>query len=107
MFDPAEPLRLRALSLFHLFLPPLIVWMLVRQGYDRRALYTQTALAWVVLVLSWTLTAPEDNINWVHGLGPEGEPLLSPVFHLLLVMALLPPVAFLPTHLVLKRLFRP
>jgi hypothetical protein len=105
MFDPAEPLHLRALSMFHLFLPPLILWMLIAQGYDRRAFHAQTILAWIVLLLSWALTSPEDNINWVHGIGPDGGPFISPLVHLGLYMALLPIVAFLPAHLLLKRFF--
>ncbi|MFN7133357.1 MAG: dTMP kinase, partial [Myxococcales bacterium] len=42
MFDDQYPLWLRALSLFHLPLVAVLVWMLWRQGYDRRALWAQT-----------------------------------------------------------------
>ena len=38
MFDPGVPLYVRALSTFHLWLPFLILWMVARLGYDRRAL---------------------------------------------------------------------
>jgi hypothetical protein len=44
MFDRRMPLHLRSLSLFHVALPPLLLWLLRRLGYDRRALLTQTAL---------------------------------------------------------------
>ncbi|MFI4923168.1 MAG: hypothetical protein ACHP6J_05595, partial [Burkholderiales bacterium] len=37
MFDVRRPLYLRALSLFHVILPPLLVWMLARLGYDPEA----------------------------------------------------------------------
>ncbi|MCA1367233.1 hypothetical protein I6F15_07450 [Bradyrhizobium sp. BRP14] len=109
MFDPKEPLHMRLLSGFHLFLPVLILFMLMRQGYDRRAFKAQTVFAWGVLLASYWLTPAEKNINWVHGLGPgpEAQKVLSPRTYLGLYMVLLPAVAYLPVHLVLKRLFRP
>lgn len=104
MFDPTSPLYLRGLSLFHLALPPLIIWMLVVQGYDRRAVWAQTLLGWLVLPLTWLLTAPADNINWVHGIGPDAVQILPPLLHLAVYMALLP-VGYLPAHWLLTRLF--
>src|SRR5690606_32171925 len=95
---------LRALSLFHLFLPPIIVWILIRDGYDRRAPWAQALLAWIVLPASWWLTDPADNINWVHGIGPVAELPLDPLVYLGVYMALLPLLVFLPMHLLLKRL---
>src|SRR5688572_3102854 len=59
MFESHRPLYLRALSLFHVVLPPLLVWLVWRLGYDRRALLWQTALAWVVLLASYFLTRPQ------------------------------------------------
>jgi len=49
MFDPRKPLLVRALSLFHVVLPVVLLWMLHELGYDRRALVYQTLLAWIVL----------------------------------------------------------
>src|SRR6185369_13742330 len=46
MFDAKISLPLRALSLFHVVLPPLLVWLLYRLGYDTRALFVQIVLAW-------------------------------------------------------------
>jgi hypothetical protein len=106
MFDPEEELHLRILSGFHFFIPPLIVWMLFRQGYDRRAWWAQTLLVWIVLPASWLLTSPEDNINFVHGLGEEPETFMPPLLYLGLYMALLPLVVILPLHKLMKRLFR-
>jgi hypothetical protein len=107
MFDAESPLYLRALSLFHLFLPPLIVWMLVRQGYDRRALVAQTGLAWLVLPATRLLTAPEDNINWVYGLSEPGQTFGPPLVYLALFMVALPVLVYLPMHFLLKRLCSP
>ncbi|WP_204623610.1 hypothetical protein [Crenalkalicoccus roseus] len=104
MFDASLPLHLRVLSLFHLFLPPLILWMLVRQGYDPRAARAQTALVLVVLPLTYALTGPEENINLVYGpLGPQD--VLPPLLYLALYMLALPLLVILPMHLLLRRLF--
>jgi hypothetical protein len=108
MFDGQYPLWLRALSLFHLPLLAILIWMLIRQGYDERAFWPQTILAWIVLPLSWWLTepgGPAGNVNWVHGLGPDGQELLPPLAYLLAYMALLPLLVYLPTHLLLRRIF--
>jgi hypothetical protein len=103
MFDPALPWWLRAFSLFHLAIPPLLVWMLARQGYDERALAAQTALAWIVLPASFLLTGPGENVNWVHG--PDGpQDLLPPLVYLGLYMLLLPLVVYAPMHRLLRRL---
>ncbi len=105
MFDTRLPLFLRALSLFHLLFPAIVIWMLVRQGYDPRAYRAQTALALVVLPASFFIGTPEENINWVYG--PMGAPqwITSPLAYLFVYMAFLPVVVFLPTHFLLKKLF--
>lgn len=106
MFDEAYPLWLRALSLFHLPLLAVLVWILVRQGYDRRALGWQTLLAWVVLPLTYWLSGPDENINWVYHPGPDGTaPFgLTPPAYLGLYMLALPLFVYLPTHVLLRRL---
>jgi len=69
MFDRQKPLYLRLLSLFHVFLPPLLLWMIARLGYAQNALIAQTILAWIALPVTYRLTDPKDNINWVYGPG--------------------------------------
>src|SRR5688572_8925724 len=69
MFDPQRPLHMRALSLFHVPMPILLLWMVRRWGYDRRALPAATLIAWLVLPLSALLSTERANINWVYGLG--------------------------------------
>src|SRR5262244_1873553 len=41
MFDPSKPLYVRALSLFHVFLPPLLIWLVATLGYAHRAWIAQ------------------------------------------------------------------
>jgi hypothetical protein len=105
MFDPALPLYLRGLSLFHLALPPIILWMLYRHGYERDAIVAQTVLAWVVLPASYFLATAEQNVNWVFG--PEGSPQswMPSGLYLVAYMAILPVVVFLPMHALLRRVF--
>ncbi len=105
MFDPELPLLVRGLSLFHVMLPALLVWLVYRLGYERRALIYQTAVAWVVLPVTYLLTDPSANINWVRGLGHEPQAWMPAPVYLLLLMIAFPVVVYLPTHLLLGQLF--
>jgi len=105
MFDEAIPRYLRALSLFHLALPPALLWMLYRYGYDERALPAQTVLGWLVLPASLAFAPPEKNINWVRGFGhPPASPLPGR-WHFAAMMIAYPLLVYLPTHLLLAALF--
>jgi hypothetical protein len=105
MFDSKLPLYLRGLSLFHLALPPTLLFLLYRLGYDERALIYQTLLTWVALIITYLATDPEKNINWVFGPGSKPQQVLPPLIYLGLEMVIIPVCVFLPTHLVLKRIF--
>ena len=74
MFDPKIPRFVRALSLFHVWMPALLLWMVARLGYDRRAWAFQSIVALVVFPLSRAVTPPADNVNWVHGPGSAPTP---------------------------------
>ena len=105
MFDERRSAFLRGLSLFHVVLPPLLVWAVARLGYDPRAFPAQVGLAWVVLPLTYLLTAPEKNVNWVHGAGGRIQRRIPPLAWLGLLMVAFPLVVYLPTHLALRHLF--
>lgn len=105
MFDPGIPLWIRALSLFHIPMPLVLVWMLSTLGYDARALSAQTALAWVVFPLTYALTDPQENINWVFGPGGRPQRWLPPRVYLGLLLIVFPLIVYVPTHLVLSALF--
>lgn len=104
MFDVRKPLFLRALSLFHVVLPVLLLWTVHRLGYDPRALAFQTVAALVILPVTYALTDPADNINWVYGPGRKPQTWTSPRAYLALVMLFFPVVIYLPTHLLLSAL---
>jgi len=46
-FDRRLPLFVRALSLFHVWLTPLLLLVVSRRGYDRPALRYQTTVTWL------------------------------------------------------------
>jgi hypothetical protein len=107
MFDAGRPLAVRMLSLFHLVLPPLLLWSLSRAGYDRRGWKLQAAIATAAMIGSRLLTAPGKNQNFAFR-DPFFHRSWGPApLHLAVSLAVLVAVAFLPTHLALSRLFKP
>ena len=105
MFDPREHWYMRTLSLFHIFMPIVLVWLVARLGYDDRALVAATVLALIVLPLSYVLTEPRHNINRVFGPGKKPQRRMHPLRYLLLLMAGFPLLSYVPTHFLLRALF--
>lgn len=105
MFDAKISRAIRAISLFHVVLPILLIWLLHRLGYDGRALVAQSLLAWIVLPLSYLLTDPADHVNWVFGFGGKPQRWMPPPLYVMLLMVLFPLLVYLPSHLILKRIF--
>ena len=105
MFDQDKPHYLRALSLFHVFLPVVLVWLVWRLGYDPDAWVAQTVLAGIVLPLTYVLTEPEENINKVYGPLDKPQTRVPPLVYLGLLMLALVLLVYLPTHLLLRALF--
>lgn len=104
MFDSSLPVWLRGLSLFHLLLPPLLVWGVWRLGYDPRALVLQTLAAWIVLPLTRVATDPRKNINWVFAPGARSLRIDGRLYFAL-VMLFFPLCVYLPSHWLLAWLF--
>src|SRR5207237_10374387 len=98
MFDRKIPRPTRALSLFHLWLPPLLLWAVGRLGYDRRAFSAQTLLTWTVLVTTYRLTDPADDIIWVYGPSRSPQRWMNRRVYLLFVMAMYPVALHWPAH---------
>jgi hypothetical protein len=112
MFNPASPLFLRGLSLFHGWLPLLLLCLVSRIGYDRRAFAAWTALAWILMLVSYFfLPAPRPdagllpvNVNYVFGPSEKAPQHWMPGWAWFSLMMLgLPLAMFLPTHLALAR----
>jgi len=106
MFDPRIPLFIRGLSCFHIVLPLLLLWMLHRLGYDHRAFLWQTIVVLLVLPLSYLVSSPQENVNWVYGLGENPRRILPAPLFVILLMLLFPLAVYLPTHLLFARIFR-
>jgi hypothetical protein len=116
MFDSEESLYARGLSLFHGWLPLLIVYILYRLGYDRRALLSWTVLAWVLLLISYFLLPPPPetwpgqpvNVNFAYGpSNKHPQTWMPPLAWLGLLMVVYPLVFFAPTHFALAWLMKP
>ena len=90
MFDADKPRYLRAFSLFHVFMPVLLVWTVMRLGYAPQALPAQTLLCWVVLMFTYWLTDPKLNVNWVFGLGDKPQQRIPPRVYLVLPIVVFP-----------------
>jgi hypothetical protein len=105
MFDGRRSLFMRGLSLFHVVLPVLLIWLLALFGYDSRALLIMTVVAWIVLPATYLLTKPEHNINWVFGFGSPPRRPLPPKVWLFALMVGFPILIYLPTHLLLRSIF--
>lgn len=104
MFDTSIPRWLRAISLFHVPLPLVMVWLVAAYGYPAASLPAAAGTAAVVLALSYLLSSREKNINWVFGLGRVQHRLPQPLYLGLLYLGFVL-VVFLPTHWLLMRVF--
>src|SRR5688572_15241954 len=51
MFDSSRSLFLRSLSLFHVFIPPIIIWMLWKLGFREDALFLPFSLGLLRMVV--------------------------------------------------------
>jgi hypothetical protein len=104
MFESDRLILLRALSLFHVPLPLVLLWMLAAYGYDAGvALPGAIALAAVVLPWSRWVSSPEKNINWTYGLG--GPRVTWPGWaYVTVLFAGFVILIFIPTDLVLRRI---
>ena len=109
MFDDAKPLYLRALSLFHGSLPLMLVYLVGKLGYDKRAFAAWTALAWSVMAISFFfLRSPETadavaNVNYVFGFSATEPQSLMPAWAWFTGMLVTLPVLLMaPVHVALS-----
>jgi hypothetical protein len=124
LFDSTQPAYIRTLSLFHVWSPLLLLTLLSRTGYDRRALLLVALCALVLFPVCFASFDParntndavmptvdgrpfdrDFNINWVHGFydAPSRNPGLRDLFRALASYLLF---LALPAHFALRRIFR-
>jgi hypothetical protein len=110
MFESQRSLFLRGLSLFHGWLPLLLLWAVSRTGYDPRALPIWSGIAAVLLLVCYYFMPPPRpnrglqpvNINYVYGMSDEREQTFMPRLAWLAVQVLGAPVLFYwPAHVLL------
>ena len=112
MFEAQRSLFLRGLSLFHGWLPFLLLYLLWRIGYDRRALPAWTVLSFIVLPICYFVMPPAQpdpglmpvNLNYVWGFSDHVPQSWVPanVWFAGLLLGL-PILIYWPTHLLLRR----
>lgn len=118
MFDGNRSLFLRGLSSFHGWLPFLLIFLVRRTGYDRRALAGWTLTAAGLCLTAYFFLPPAGavladpliprNINYVFGMDDaQPQQLLPAPAYLIAWMAALTGIAFIPTHLLLKKICPP
>jgi hypothetical protein len=116
MFDSHLPRFTRGLSLFHGWLPVLLVWLLFRLGYDQRALSAWTILAAGLLLICYFFTPPAGahpadpnipiNLNYIYGFNDrQPQTWMNQNLYVILWLGALWLAAFLPTHLALHKIF--
>jgi hypothetical protein len=103
MWETKYPLWVRLLSLFHLFLPVVLLWALRQLGYDRRALTAQSVLG-LALITAARALGPAVNVNYSWQ-DPFFHRAWGPaVSHIAVIFAGLVMVVYLPGHAALTRL---
>ena len=115
MFDPNFELHLRALSLFHGWLPFFLLWLVLRLGYDHHSFVAWWAISWAAMFVAFFfLPATKDpdnpklpyNVNYVYGLD-EPQTWMADWAWFTLILLAVPLLFTLPTHVVFKKLIRP
>jgi hypothetical protein len=114
MFDRRIPRIIRFISAFHLWLPLMLIWMVSKTGYDRKAVLFQSLFMTVLLITCRLVSQPPPehsmheavNINWVYGTSDNGpQTKLPPAVYLALMIVLYPLLIYIPTHLTLSLIF--
>jgi hypothetical protein len=101
MFDPHLPLFVRLLSLFHIVVPPLLLWAVWRLGYDPRGWKYQTLTAWVVVPINY-FWRPQYDVNWARGLFGREQHVVPGIAYLATYLLVVPFLVYWPTHLFLQ-----
>jgi hypothetical protein len=112
MFAADHSLFLRSLSLFHGWLPFLLVYLVWRLGYDRRGFPAWTGLAWILVLICFLFMPPPRpdpgltpvNINYVWGMSDTvAQQWMPPAVWLAGLIILLPVLLYAPVHFLLRR----
>lgn len=112
MFKHENSLFLRGLSLFHGWIPFLLIYLVWKLGYDARALVTWTAFAWVLILICFVFMPPPHpnpgltpvNINYVWGPSDNvAQTWVHPYVWVAGLIVGMPLLLFAPVHYLLLR----
>lgn len=101
MFDPAIPLLIRILGLYHLLVPLLLLWAVHRLGYDPGGLKWQTLTTCIIVPICY-FWRPQYNVNWARGIG-HPQHVIPGWLYLIGYLVLVPLLVYWPTHEGLRR----
>jgi hypothetical protein len=112
MFNPNSWWFLRGLSLFHGWIPFLLVYLVWKLGYDKRGLPAWTVVAWALILICFFFMPPPRpdpgltpvNINYVWGMNDAAaQTWVHPYLWIAGLMIGLPLIVFVLTHFMLMR----
>jgi hypothetical protein len=110
MFADSYPTVNYIVSLFHVWMPAILIYGLYFVGYDRRAFKIQSICSLIIILLSYSLTAdmfgPAGNLNQVYGpsaIAPQTW--MRPWLWLFVIWLYTIAVIYVPTHLITARVF--
>lgn len=106
LFDPQYPVWIRLLSLYHLALPIVLIWAVLRLGYDRHGFRLQCAIVPFSFIAA-RFTPPQQNMDFAFT-----DPFLHrswgpPPVHVAISVLFMIFVVYYPTDLLLRRLVPP
>jgi hypothetical protein len=104
MFMDELPLYVRSLSLYHVWLPIVLLAVVWRLGYDRRAWRAQSALACLLILASYVNGDVERNVNFAFGFNGRQE-WAPDWLYLPAELAVIAFVVYGPVHLLLIKVF--
>jgi len=102
MFDPHLAIGVRLLSLFHVVVPPLLLWAIWRLGYDDRGWKLQTLTACIVIPINF-FWRPRMDVNWARGPFFQEQHVVPGLAYLVFYLVVVTLVVYWPTHLLLHR----
>lgn len=104
MFSDQVALSVRLSSLYHVFLPMVLIAAVWCIGYDRRGPWVQCGIGAVAVIGAWLFTEPEHNVNWMYYLpGSEQTWVPDPLWALILIVGY-PALLYFPGHWLVLRL---
>jgi hypothetical protein len=110
MFTASNPTVNYIISLFHVWMPPILIYSLYLVRYNQRALKTQSGLSLLIILLSYSLTSdmfgPAGNLNQVYGPSATApQTWMHPWLWLFVIWLYTIVVIYVPTHFITARVF--